>query len=91
MPVIRIVGSVKGEPTPWDGQWLIECDLSRDSVSPDGFVMRMHLVTTGNPALAKRFANLSELTDYYCRSDPREPFYPNGHPNRPLTYFTIEI
>ena len=45
---------------------------------------------TKNPALAKRFANISEAMATWQQVNPERPVRPSdGKPNRPLTAFTV--
>jgi hypothetical protein len=81
---IRILGLVAGEPSPFDGQWLVEYDPTRPGSDPHGRPMFAHIVTTPDAAKALRFPDVAAAVDYY-RADSGLP-YPR---NRPLTAFTV--
>jgi len=89
--VIKVVGLVDGTPTAFDGQYLVEYDLTRDGVEPrTGASMMVHLVTTPDITKAARYETGAAL-ELWRSVDPRCPVRPDGEPNRPLTAFSIEI
>lgn len=87
--IMQIICPVTGESSPFSGQYLKEYDPERDGVSPDGREMRMHLVTTPDPAQARQFDSVFDLLDTWKQDCVREPFLLDGHPNRPLSWFTV--
>jgi hypothetical protein len=60
---IQIVGLGNGEPTPFDGKYLVEYDPSRAGMDPEGNEMVAHIVATEDPAQAKEFATLEEALE----------------------------
>jgi hypothetical protein len=89
MPYLMQIIGIEGMSTPFDGEYLVEYDPSRNSFDPDGMPMLAHVVTTKNPSRAKRYENLEAIHAEWTRVDPRQPVRPDGQPNRPLTAFTI--
>lgn len=84
--IIQLVGLATGEPTPIDGQYLVEYDPTRPGRLPDGRELLAHLVTTVDPAQARRFANAAEVHAVWTA--------PSGKPyprNAPLTAYTIAV
>lgn len=86
---MKIEGMVHGQPTPYDGQYLLDYDPGRDGADPNGLPMLAHVVTTPNPGEAKRYHDLAAVHAEWTRVDPRQPVRSDGRPNRPLTAFTI--
>lgn len=87
--VIKIHGLINGEPTAFDGQYVVEYDAGRNGYDPlSGREMFAYLVTTPIRAEATRFEDPLEV---WRRIDPRMPTRADGRPNRPLTAFTIEV
>jgi hypothetical protein len=89
MLVMRIVGLVTGEATPFDDQFLKEYDPSRKGKSPDGKPMVAHMVTTPNIDEAMTFADIVEGHKVWTKVDPERPVRNDGLPNRPLTAFSV--
>jgi hypothetical protein len=87
--LMLIEGAADGQPTPFDGQYLVEYDPERDGVAPDGRPMQAHIVCTADPARAKRFAGLAELHKTWSQVSKRVPRRQDGKPNRPLTAFSV--
>lgn len=88
--VIQIVGLVLGEPSPFDGEWLVEYDPNQRGVDRDGDEMFAHVKTTATLAEARRFTTAEALA-YWKQVSARWPRRPDGKPNRPLTAFTVSI
>lgn len=88
MPKLLIVNLVNGEPTPFDGQWLVEYDPTRRGVDPHGKPMTAHLVTTDDARLAKEFETIADAEECWKQSFGLRK---DGRPNRPLTAFVVEI
>lgn len=92
MPSVMLIhGLINGPPTPFDGEYLVEYDPDRPSLSPDGHPMIAHIRTTPDPAQARVFASGSEAMECWRQQSTRDPVRPDGRPNRPLTAFTVEI
>jgi hypothetical protein len=72
----------------FNGQYLVEYDPFREGISPDGFAMTAHLVTTPDKVQALRFESASEAFDYSMRSNGVRM---DGKPNRPLTAFSLQF
>lgn len=91
MKTIRIIGLVDGQPSAYDGQYVVEYDPGRDGVEPgSGRPMLCHLVTTPDRAAARQLS-FREAMELLRLVDPRRPVRPDGRPNRPLTAFTVEM
>lgn len=89
--VIRIVGLINGQPTAYDGQFLVEYDPSRDGAEPGtGRPMLAHIVTTPDLDKATRW-EAGQALEVWRAVDSRNPVRPDGKPNRPLTAFSVEI
>lgn len=84
--VIRLLHLVNDQPTPFDGQYVVEYDPSRDGVRIGW--MNFHLVTTPHLAEATRYT-IEQAADTYLAVDARQPIRPDGKPNRPLTAFHV--
>lgn len=85
MLIMRLLGAPSWGPTPFDGQYLVEYDPTREGVDPDGTPMLAHIVTTDDPGRARRFADLPTL--HACWTLESGQPYPR---NRPLTGYNIE-
>lgn len=85
--VIQIIGRADGEPSEYDGTYVLEYDPSYwpDHEEPyDGGI----LCVTKDPAAAKQFPAPHEAMAYYEQSfGLRE----DGKPNRPLTAWNVCI
>lgn len=90
MYVLRIVGGPNGF-TGFEDQYVKEYDPNRDGISADGRVMICHLVTTSSIRRARKFDSIMDATNFYMQVSQREPIRYDGRPNRPLTYFTVDI
>lgn len=86
---IRLLGLGSGEPTPYDGQWLMEYDPRRPSVDPDGRPMLAHLVCTDDPSLAMRFETAAHAYAVWRAASGHRRR--DGGTDRPLTAFTISL
>jgi hypothetical protein len=91
-PVIaKIVGFANGQPTPFDGEYVVEYrpdgDLLVERLGPH----RIHLITTPFEAEATRysFESWHRTWRLVSKTQPRRPW--DGKPNRPLTAFNVEI
>lgn len=90
MAALKIIGLVSGEPTPFDRQYVVEYDPSRDGVDPAGDGMLCHLTTTPDRGAALELPKMAAF-ELWRKVDDRTPLRPDGKPNRPLTAFTVEI
>lgn len=79
MRVMRIVGLATGDPSPFDGEYVVAYD--HDTRKLD---------TTPNVADATLFT-IDAATEMWTMVDPKEPRRADGKPNRPLTAFTVEM
>ena len=80
--VIKILGLVNGGVTPFDGQYVVAWDPSRDVL--------VSLQTTSDVDKATRYT-VEGAFELWRAVDPRDPVRPDGKPNRPLTAFSVEI
>lgn len=78
---VQLVGLVRGEKTPFDGEYLQEYDPRR------GGPMSAHLVTTPLEDEAMRFADVVAARREWMRWDGT--MRPDGQPSRPLSAFNI--
>jgi hypothetical protein len=90
LTVIRILGLADGGATPYDGQYLVDFDPSRDGIDAWGRPMKAHLVTTPDPAQALHLSAV-DAHRLWVAVDRRNPRRSDGKPNRPLTAFTVVI
>ncbi len=89
--VIKVHGLISGDPTGFDGQYVVEYDPGRNGIEPlSGQEMLCHLVTTPDVDKATKFDG-PDAFELWRKPDPRRPLRPDGRPNRPLTAFTVEI
>jgi hypothetical protein len=87
MIALRIVGVWHGEPTEWDGKYIVDYDPT-PFMTPDGpFV---HLVVTDRRDEAREFPTLEAAVTFYRRESTHGP-RPDGKPDRPLTAYTVEF
>lgn len=84
--VIQLIGLATGEPTPIDGQYLVEYDPTRPGCLPDGRKLMAHIVTSPDPAQARQFADAAEAHRVWTAPSGRP--YPR---NAPLTAYTIAL
>lgn len=87
--VIQIVGLINGQPTEYDGQFVVEYDPSRDGMI-NGMPMLCYLRTTPNVEQATRYAS-DQAFELWRSVDKRNPVRPDGRPNRPFTAFSISV
>ena len=88
MAKMLILGLVNGDPTPFDGTWLVDYDPTRPGTDPGGRPMIAHLVTTDDPRQAREFGSAGEAEAFWKQAHGVRK---DGRPNRPLTAFVIEI
>ena len=86
---IRLVGLASGEPSPLDGQWLVEYDPRKPGQGPDGEPMRCHLVCTTDRDKARDFATFQDVVALYRQHTGT--WRQDGEWDRPLTAYTIEV
>ncbi len=84
MHIIRLVGTVQGVPSPFDGQCVVDYDPTpiRREEAPI-------LKTTPFELLARRFATPAEAIEYWRRGSG--VLRDDGKPDRPLTAWSVEI
>jgi len=82
---LRIIGTVLGEPSPFDGQYVKEYDPTY--CHPDGYDGGI-LETTPDPGEALTFPSAVEALECWRKSYGTRC---DGQPNRPLTAFTVEV
>jgi hypothetical protein len=88
---IKVIGLVSGDPTGFDGQYVVEFDPCRDGIEPrSGMPMLAHLVTTPDIEAATKFTT-TDAFELWRSVDKRQPWRPDGKPNRPFTAFTVEF
>jgi hypothetical protein len=88
---IRVLGLVSGQPTGFDGQYVVEADACRDGVEPrTRQPMTAYLLTTPDIELATKFTT-TEAFELWRSIDKRKPWRPDGKPNRPFTAFSVEF
>jgi hypothetical protein len=90
--VIQILGRIDGEPSPWDGQYVVEYDPDPNpapAMGP-GWYLTCHLVTTPELDKAARFSTQVAM-ETWRRQSRTAPLRPDGKPNRPLAAFTVVI
>lgn len=83
--IIRIIGLVNGQRSPYDNQYVSRFDF--DGCGPG----EANLKTTPLPQNAMQFDSAVDAWDFWKTVDPRQPLRPDGQPNRPMTAFTVSI
>jgi hypothetical protein len=83
MRVVEVPGvlMVAGDPT---GMFVVDCDV-------DAYDGRGDAALTDDVYAARRFDTPGDAMTFYTRTSTVRPFRPDGHPNRPLTAFTVEV
>jgi len=84
MVVIKIICSATCIPSDVDGSYVKEFD-------PDARGGRGSVKTTRFIDDALRFINHSDAHEYWMQQSKVRPLRDDGHPNRPLTAYMIEI
>lgn len=87
MATIKIIGMADGEPTPFDGQYVVEYDPTRDGVDPNGDPVMCHLITTPDKEKALHLRP-AEALEFWRKAHGLRA---DGKPNRPLSAFTVQI
>ena len=85
--IIKLIGLINGGSTPFDGQYLVEYDPTRQGVDPNGDPMYAHIVCTPDPAKALQLT-FAEAAELWQKSAGTRW---DGKPNRPITAFSVEI
>ncbi len=88
MAKLLIIGLVNGEPSPFDGQWLVEYDPSRPGIDPEGKPLIAHVLTTPDPQQAREFPTIRDAEECWKQIFGTRK---DGRPNRPLTAFIVKI
>jgi hypothetical protein len=84
--VIKIVGDASGEPSEFDGQYLMFYNPDNPEHPYNG------IIKAGPHRIAAlEFADLIAATRFWQQVNPARPVRPDGKPNRPLSGFTIEF
>lgn len=89
--VIKIIGMSNGYPTPFDGQYLKIYDPDKVGYDVLGRPMLAYVVTTKDPSKAMQFADQLAAWECWRQLSGKQPIREDGHPNRPLTAFTVEM
>ncbi|HEY1897578.1 MAG TPA: hypothetical protein VGG62_14960 [Terracidiphilus sp.] len=87
MFTIKLIDRVDGEPTEYDGKYLVDYDPTPRRDGEGEFV---HLIVTEARDQARQFSTLDEALRFYrlaSRNGPRA----DGEPDRPLTAYSAEI
>jgi hypothetical protein len=85
---MRICGDAFGRQTEFTGLYVKEYDPHRLGSSPAGHELNCYLEVTADPQEAKEFSSAAEALLYWRQENGIRP---DGKPNRPLTYFSVEI
>ncbi len=81
MPVLRILGLVNGQPTEYDGKYVVDYDPKPREDKEGTFI---HLIVTDDPAHARQFADPGEALKLWRAS---WGIRADGKPNAPLTAY----
>jgi hypothetical protein len=87
--IVRILSLADGSPTSFDNQWLVDYDLSRPGITPDGDLLTAHVETTRDRTQARRFADFR--TAIAVLSQPSGRTRADGEPDRPMTAFNLSV
>lgn len=85
---IKILGLNSGQPTEFDGKWLMEYDPGRQGFDSTGRPMIAHVKVTDDPAKALQFDDPADALRLWQKPDGIRT---DGKPNRPLTAFHVEF
>jgi hypothetical protein len=88
MTAIRLCGLASGEPTPYDGMYVLEYDPRREPEDPLSELC-CHLAVTPDPESALQFASSWDALTFWRRDTGKRLC--DGTPERPLTKFNVEI
>ena len=86
--VIKLIGLSTGQPHKYDGLYV---DAYNPSYAPDNGPLVCYLKVTADPSAARQFADVVEAMEFCQQVDQRNPEDFPGHPNRPITAFTMEF
>ncbi len=88
--VVRLLGRYDMQPTPADGEFVVEYDprLEWDLQAGD---RTFKLATSFRIEEARGFDSAAEAFRYLQQVCPNEPVRRDGRPNRPLSAFHMEI
>ena len=91
MATLRIVGRVDGQPSEFDGKYIV--DYEPELHDPDGNYDGGVIDVRDNRSDADVFATMEESAEMWKRGPSCECHRTraDGQPNRPLTAFTVEI
>lgn len=89
--VIQIVSLPVPARTALDGKYVVDYDPSRPGHDPQGLPLLAHVAVSADVERAKRYDTLEAAWAEINRVDPRNPWRPDGKPNRPLTAFTLDV
>lgn len=84
MNVIKIIESSSGMPTPHDGRYLA-------SYNPDTEYGTLEMATTDDLSQAMRFVDANAVFRFWMSVSELQPVRPDGKPNRPITFLSVEI
>ena len=87
MATIKIIGLINGQPTEFDGKYLVEYDPTPTEDERGEFV---HLVVTDDRAEALQFPSTAEAYECWRAVSKKGP-RADGMPDRPLTAYCVEI
>lgn len=82
--IIQLMGVAPNGRPPPRPTWVKDVDF-------DGMGGRGTIIMTQNKAEAKRFDGPAEAFEYYRTQSKVVPIRPDGHPNRPLTAYHVQI
>ncbi len=83
--VVRVLRLASGEPTPIDGQWLVEYDPFRPGLVGRRVTLA-HLVCAPDAVDARRFGSQAALFEYVQRSPGKRP---DGFWQRPIMAYHL--
>lgn len=87
--VMQLVRLTCGQPSPYDGLWLVEYAPWQMGVDPLGRRISARIIATRDVSQARVFRSTREARTYWRMPSGR--VLPNGMPDRPLTAFLIAI
>jgi hypothetical protein len=87
MATLRIIKLINGEPTEYDGKYLVDYDPTPQEDEAGEFV---HLVVTDRRQDARQFDHIHEAMDVYLGASTKGPRL-DGQPDRPLSAYSVEV
>ena len=87
MATLKIVGLISGDPTEYDGKFLVDYDPTPQTDEGGEFV---HLIVADRRQDARQFDSMQAAMELYLAPSTKGP-RADGEPDRPLTAYSVEV